>query len=75
MDFSARIALPDGREKLVILEIQKAKFATDIMQSCKVKRRVPPEACDKKGRTTVAAFRPWRGLPALNPHPLTAHVL
>jgi hypothetical protein len=32
MDFSARIALPDGREKLVILEIQKAKFATDIMR-------------------------------------------
>jgi hypothetical protein len=34
--------------------------------------KVPPEACDKQGQTTVAAFRPWRGLPALNPHPLTA---
>ena len=32
MDFSARIALPGGGEKLVILEIQKAKFATDIMR-------------------------------------------
>jgi len=32
MDFSARIALPDGGEKLVIIEIQKAKFATDIMR-------------------------------------------
>ena len=32
MDFSARIALPDGGEKLVIIEIQKAKYATDIMR-------------------------------------------
>ena len=32
MDFSARIALPGGDEKLVIIEIQKAKFATDIMR-------------------------------------------
>jgi len=32
MDFSARIALPGGGEKLVIIEIQKAKFATDIMR-------------------------------------------
>jgi len=30
IDFSARIALPDGGEKLVIIEIQKAKFASDI---------------------------------------------
>ncbi len=33
---------------------------------------MPPGVCDKQDRTTVAAFRPWRGLPALNPHPLTA---
>ena len=32
IDFSARIALPNGGEKLVILEIQKAKFASDIMR-------------------------------------------
>ena len=32
MDFSARIALPGGDEKLVIIEIQKAKYATDIMR-------------------------------------------
>ena len=32
MDFSARIALPGGEEKLVIIEIQKAKYATDIMR-------------------------------------------
>jgi hypothetical protein len=32
IDFSARIALPDGGEKLVIIEIQKAKFASDIMR-------------------------------------------
>ena len=32
MDFSARIALPSGEEKLVIIEIQKAKYATDIMR-------------------------------------------
>ena len=32
MDFSARIALPDEGEKLVIIEIQKAKYATDIMR-------------------------------------------
>ena len=32
MDFSARIRLPGSGEKLVILEIQKAKFATDIMR-------------------------------------------
>ena len=32
IDFSARIALPDGGEKLVIIEIQKAKFAADIMR-------------------------------------------
>ena len=32
IDFSARIALPSGGEKLVIIEIQKAKFASDIMR-------------------------------------------
>ncbi len=32
MDFSARIVSPGGEEKLVIIEIQKAKFATDIMR-------------------------------------------
>ena len=32
MDFSARIVLPGGGEKLVIIEIQKAKYATDIMR-------------------------------------------
>jgi hypothetical protein len=32
MDFSARIRLPGGGAMLVILEIQKAKFATDIMR-------------------------------------------
>ena len=32
MDFSARIVLPGGEEKLVIIEIQKAKYATDIMR-------------------------------------------
>ena len=32
MDFSARITLPSAEEKLVIIEIQKAKFATDIMR-------------------------------------------
>ena len=32
IDFSARIALPNGGEKLVIIEIQKAKFASDIMR-------------------------------------------
>lgn len=32
MDFAARIALPNGMQKLVIIEIQKAKFATDIMR-------------------------------------------
>jgi len=32
MDFTAGITLPDGSKKLVILEIQKAKFATDIMR-------------------------------------------
>ena len=32
MDFSARIAMKGGEEKLVIIEIQKAKYATDIMR-------------------------------------------
>ena len=32
MDFSARIVLPGGEENLVIIEIQKAKYATDIMR-------------------------------------------
>jgi len=27
----------------------------------------PPESYDKESRTTVAAFRPWRGLSAFNP--------
>ncbi len=36
---------------------------------------MPPGSCDKEGRTTVAAFRPWRGLPALNPHSLTTQTL
>jgi hypothetical protein len=32
IDFSARIRSADGFEKLLIIEIQKAKFATDIMR-------------------------------------------
>ncbi len=32
LDFSAKIKLPDGGEKQVLIEIQKAKFATDIMR-------------------------------------------
>ena len=32
MDFSAKIATDDGGEKQVIIELQKAKFATDIMR-------------------------------------------
>jgi len=32
MDFCARIRTPGGEEKLVIIEIQKAKFAADIMR-------------------------------------------
>jgi len=32
MDFLAKIRLPNGTEKLVIIEIQKAKFATDVMR-------------------------------------------
>ncbi len=32
LDFSARIQTPDGHQQQVIIEIQKAKFATDIMR-------------------------------------------
>lgn len=32
MDFAARIALVDGTEKLVLIEIQKAKLSSDIMR-------------------------------------------
>jgi hypothetical protein len=32
MDFAARVRAADGSEKLVIIEIQKAKYATDIMR-------------------------------------------
>jgi uncharacterized coiled-coil protein SlyX len=32
IDFAARIRCADGTEKLVIIEIQKAKYATDIMR-------------------------------------------
>ncbi len=32
LDFSAKIKLPDGSQKQVLIEIQKAKFATDIMR-------------------------------------------
>lgn len=32
LDFSAKIELPDGHQKQVLIEIQKAKFATDIMR-------------------------------------------
>ncbi|MDR1331725.1 MAG: hypothetical protein LBK07_06430, partial [Tannerella sp.] len=31
-DFTARIALPDGRFKTVMIELQKAKLASDIMR-------------------------------------------
>jgi hypothetical protein len=31
-DFSAQIALPDGKHKTVLIELQKAKFASDIMR-------------------------------------------
>nr|VFJ42314.1 MAG: hypothetical protein BECKFW1821A_GA0114235_100174 [Candidatus Kentron sp. FW] len=32
LDFSARIRMPEGEEKHVVIEIQKAKFAADIMR-------------------------------------------
>jgi len=32
LDFSAKIKLPDGNYKQILIEIQKAKFATDIMR-------------------------------------------
>ncbi len=32
IDFKARIKLKDGKEQLVLIELQKAKFATDIMR-------------------------------------------
>ena len=32
IDFKARIRLKDGKEQLVLIELQKAKFATDIMR-------------------------------------------
>ncbi|MEN9609789.1 MAG: hypothetical protein RLZZ628_603 [Bacteroidota bacterium] len=32
LDFSAKIRLPDGTQQLVVLELQKAKFYTDIMR-------------------------------------------
>ncbi|MDM8519762.1 hypothetical protein QUF64_06925 [Anaerolineales bacterium HSG6] len=32
LDFSAKIKLPDGGQKQVLIEIQKAKFSTDIMR-------------------------------------------
>ncbi len=35
-----------------------------------VEKEKPPEICDREGLTTVAAFRPWRGLLALNPQSL-----
>jgi hypothetical protein len=31
-DFTAQIALPDGKQKTVLIELQKAKFAADIMR-------------------------------------------
>jgi hypothetical protein len=31
-DFTAQIALPDGKQKTVLIELQKAKFASDIMR-------------------------------------------
>jgi len=32
LDFAATVRLPDGRRKRIIIEIQKAKFSTDIMR-------------------------------------------
>lgn len=32
LDFSAKIKLPDGSQQQILIEIQKAKFATDIMR-------------------------------------------
>ncbi|MEO0044624.1 MAG: hypothetical protein RL329_4073 [Bacteroidota bacterium] len=32
LDFSARIRLPDGTQQMLVIELQKAKFATDIMR-------------------------------------------
>jgi len=32
IDFKARIKLKNGEEKLVLIEVQKAKFSTDIMR-------------------------------------------
>ena len=32
LDFAAKIRLPDGTQQLVVLELQKAKFYTDIMR-------------------------------------------
>jgi hypothetical protein len=32
LDFSAKIRFPDGTQQIVVIELQKAKFATDIMR-------------------------------------------
>jgi len=42
IDFSARIKLPDGSIKQVIIEIQKAKFASDIMRFANILVRSIP---------------------------------
>ncbi len=47
LDFSAKIRQPDGTFKLVIIEIQKAKYATDIMRF----RRYIGEQYRKKANT------------------------
>lgn len=59
-----------GRERAIEAKAEGSEVGKEVKM--RVENKVPPGKCDRKGQATVAAFRPWRGLPALNPHPLTA---
>lgn len=52
--------------------VPRAEWSLSVLYAATpLRKEKPPESCDKEDQTTVAAFRPWRGLSALNPQSLT----
>nr|VFK73893.1 MAG: hypothetical protein BECKUNK1418H_GA0071006_13481 [Candidatus Kentron sp. UNK] len=69
LDFSARIRKPDGAARNVIIEIQKAKFAADIMSRITNDRRYLGSQYQNKANTytvTIAGKKIERAMPIIS---------
>ncbi len=62
LDFAAKIAQPDGSEKLVLIEIQKAKYPRDIMR---FRRYLGNQYADSNNRIIKEENDPYNALPII----------